>query len=46
MSGGVLLLHVDAKSVERNEAYGSFSAANQKIVLIREYRRQLTEKSC
>jgi hypothetical protein len=26
MSGGVLL-YVDAKSIERNEAYGSFSAA-------------------
>jgi hypothetical protein len=27
MSGGVLFLYVDAKSVERNEAYESFSAA-------------------
>jgi hypothetical protein len=26
MSGGVLFLYVDAKSVERNEAYESFSA--------------------
>jgi hypothetical protein len=26
MSGGVLLSYVDAKSVERNEAYESFSA--------------------
>jgi hypothetical protein len=26
-SGGVLFLYVDAKSVERNEAYESFSAA-------------------
>jgi hypothetical protein len=26
MSGGVLL-YVDAKSIKRNEAYGSFSAA-------------------
>jgi hypothetical protein len=27
MSGGVLLLYVDAKSIERNEAYEAFSAA-------------------
>ena len=27
MSGGVLFLYVDAKSIERNEAYESFSAA-------------------
>ena len=27
MSGDVLLLYVDAKSVEHNEAYESFSAA-------------------
>jgi hypothetical protein len=27
MSGGVLLLYVDAKSVECNEAYETFSAA-------------------
>src|SRR5262245_26260912 len=27
MSGGVLLSYVDAKSIERNEAYESFSAA-------------------
>src|SRR5262249_56599348 len=27
MSGGVLFVYVDAKSVERNEAYESFSAA-------------------
>jgi hypothetical protein len=27
MSGGVLFLYVDAKSVECNEAYESFSAA-------------------
>jgi hypothetical protein len=27
MSGGVLLVYVDAKSVERNEAYEAFSAA-------------------
>ena len=28
MSGGVLFLYVDAKSVECNEAYESFSAAD------------------
>jgi hypothetical protein len=27
MSGGVLFLYVDAKSIERNEAYEPFSAA-------------------
>jgi hypothetical protein len=33
ISGGVLSLYVDAKSVERNEAYEVFSAARQIIFL-------------
>ena len=31
MSGGVLFLYVDAKSVERNEAYDAFSAACRSV---------------
>ena len=31
MSGGVLFLYVDAKSVGRNEAYEAFSAACRSV---------------